>query len=99
MDQDSGGKMEDDKIARILEKYRQKSISLTSDDLRQEWEDSDYLDMLFFRQQLDEAELTPEQRIILAESDLRIAEKMPADVLDEYISEERSLPIREWWSK
>lgn len=91
--------MEDDKITRILEKYRQKSISLTSYDLRQEWEDSDYLDMLFFRQQLDEAELTPEQRIILAESDKRIAEKMPADVLDEYISEERSLPIREWWSK
>jgi len=48
---------------------------------------------------LDDADLTPEQRVILAESDKRIAEKMPADVLDEYISEERSLPIRECWSK
>ncbi len=88
--------MEDEKITRILEKYRRKSIEVTPDDLREEWEDSDYLDMLFFRQQLDEAELTPEQRIILAESDKRIAEKMPADVLDEYISEEINIPIQEW---
>jgi len=91
--------MEDGKITLILEKYRRKSISITPDDLREEWDDNDYLDMLFFRQQLDDADLTPEQRVILAESDKRIAEKMPADVLDEYISEERSLPIREWWSK
>ncbi len=91
--------MEDEKITLILEKYRRKSISVTTDVLREEWDDNDYLDMLFFRQQLDDADLTPEQRVILAESDKRIADKMPADVLDEYISEERSLPIREWWSK
>jgi hypothetical protein len=91
--------VEDEKITLILEKYRRKSISVTTDVLREEWDDNDYLDMLFFRQQLDDADLTPEQRVILAESDKRIADKMPADVLDEYISEERSLPIREWWSK
>jgi len=55
--------------------------------------------MLFIRQQLDEAELTPEQRVVLAESDRRIADKMPGDVLEGYLSEERGLPVREWWGK
>ncbi len=36
-------------ISRVLEKYRRKSISVTTDVLREEWDDNDYLNMLFFR--------------------------------------------------
>jgi hypothetical protein len=91
--------MENNKISQMLEEYKQKSISITPDDLRQEWEDNDYLEMLFIRQQLDEAKLTPEQRVVLFESDRRIAAKMPDDVLEGYVSEESGLPIRKWWGK
>jgi len=91
--------MEDDKIARILEKYRLKSISTTSKELQEEMDDCEYFDFVFWRQQLADAELTPEQRIILAESDQRIADKMTTRTLEDYITENRSLPIIAWWSK
>lgn len=99
MDKDSGGKMENDKIVRILEKYRQKSISTTSKELQEEMDDSEFFDLVFWREQLGEAELTPGQRIILGESDKRIADKMRPETLQDYIDEYRNLPIREWWEK
>jgi len=99
MDSNTRGKMEDDKISRILEKYRQKSISTTSKELQEEMDDCEYFDLVFWRYQLGEAELTPEQRIILAESDQRIADKMTTRTLEDYIVENQDYPIVAWWSK
>lgn len=99
MDSDTGGKMEDNRVARILESYRKKSISTTSKELQEEMDDCEYFDLVFWRAQLGDFELTPEQRIIMAESDQRIADKMRTHTLEDYIVECQDYPIIAWWSK
>jgi len=59
----------------------------------------EYFDLIFWREQLGEFELTPEQRLILAESDKRIVSKMTIRLLEDYAIERQDLPITEWWGK
>jgi len=82
-----------------LEEYRQKSISTTAEELQEDMEDCEDLLLVAGRQFLEDAALTPEQRIILAESDKRIADKMKPETLQDYLDEYPRKPIRDWWGK
>lgn len=82
-----------------LNRYRQKSISITPDELQEEMDDSEDLLLVGSRFFLEHANLTPEQRIILAESDKRIADKMKPETLQDYINEHPQYSIRKWWKK